>query len=124
MIHAANVAENAKIHTISHQRGVLPASLTLPHRVGRFERNSDESSRSLRILKRPRNGFPHNRIHFPPPNTFIRQTQNTRFLHFIKCCSLISGRHSVVLPSHPLDEDLQSRRVTGVPVSSGSCRQG
>lgn len=48
MIQAANITKNVKtIHTISHQHGVLPASVTLPHRVGRFERNSDESSRSL-----------------------------------------------------------------------------
>lgn len=96
MIHAANISENVKtIHTISHQHDVLPASLTLPHRVRRFERNSDESSRSLRILKRLRNGLPHNHIHF---------SQNTKYdgtllLHYIKCCSLISGSLSVVSPS-------------------------
>lgn len=102
MIHAANISENMKtIHTISHQHGILPASPTLPHRVGRFERNSDESSRSLQILKSLRNGLPHNRIHFPQTYSISRNTkyEGAPLLHYIKCCSLISGSLSVVLPS-------------------------
>lgn len=96
------ISENVKtIHTISHQHGVLPAFLTLPHRVGCFERNSDESSRSLRILKRLRNGLPHNRTHLSQTHSISRNTtyKGASLLHYIKSCPLVSGSLSVVLPS-------------------------
>lgn len=102
MIVAANISRNVKtIHTISHQHGVLPASLTLPHRAGCFERNSDESSRSLRVLKRVTNELLHIRIHFSQTHIISSniKCEGALFLHYIKCYSPISRSLSVVLPS-------------------------
>lgn len=111
MNNAARISDNAEekkiltiIKLIFQQHGVLPASPTLPHRVGRFESNRDESSRSLRILKRLSNASLHNHIHifFPKHVQSAEALKNSTaslLQHEIKCCLLVSGIHSAVLPS-------------------------
>lgn len=122
MNNAARISDNAEekkiltiIKLIFQQHGVLPASPTLPHRVGRFESNRDESSRSLRILKRLSNASLHNHIHifFPKHVQSAEALKNSTaslLQHEIKCCLLVSGIHSAVLrpePAHHLGVSLQ-----------------
>lgn len=109
---------------IFQQHGVLPASPTLPHRVGRFESNRDESSRSLRILKRLSNASLHKRIHiFSQTRAISRSTKKLRRVtsatwdQVLLVCKPDSFGCFTVNPHR----ELQNWGITWVSVSSWKC---